>query len=70
MLSQFNSYFKNHPDHWQYLVNNPNELEKLILQPESFELFKVQYREKRNEQLVHKLRSMSMLLRMMEMTNG
>lgn len=55
---------------WRYLKNHPALLEDLILNPEHYEKMMNHYQQDRNEHLITKLKNMSMLLRLMEMTSN
>lgn len=69
MLSQFSTYLNAHPDFWLFLKQNPTWIEQLILCPECFELLKVKHKEHKNNQWITKIQNMTLLLKMMEMTN-
>ena len=62
-------YLKQHPNFYNYLIKNPSLLESLLLYPENMELIKLNYKEHKNNQLINKIQNMSMLIRMMRMTN-
>ena len=62
-------YLNQHPNFYNYLIKNPSLLESLLLYTENMELIKMNYKEHKNNQLINKIQNMSMLIRMMRMTN-
>lgn len=58
-----------HPEFMKYLKSNPALLEHVLFYPEELELIKIKYKDYKNKQFITKLQNMSILIKMMGMTN-